>query len=422
MNRRVNVVVLGAGYAGLMAAMRLAKKTDPGVEITVINATDSFNERVRNHQLAAGQPLRRLSVTSLLGGTRVRFVRGTVTALDPAHRRVAVQADGGARSLGYDYLIYALGSSGASRGVPGVREHAFTLDHDAAHALAHRLPAVAQRGGTALVVGGGNTGVEVATELAGAYPGLKVTLATRRSFAHNLSDAARAYIRTRFDRCGVHFMEQTAIARLDARGALTEAGESIAFDLCVWAAGFTVSDLARRSGLRVNARGQILVDRAMRSLSHPEIYAVGDAAAPLESPGAPVRMALYTALLMASHGADSLAAHLAGKPPTAFGFSYLALGVSLGRRDGVVQFLTSNDAPVPFILTGRAAGLFREFFVNAALWVIRAQRVAPWVFTWPGRNKMRHVPVQASGATAPAGADPVARADAMAHAAGGGGQ
>ena len=54
MSPRIHVVVLGAGYAGLMAAMRLARKTDAAVAITLINAGDVFHERVRNHQLAAG--------------------------------------------------------------------------------------------------------------------------------------------------------------------------------------------------------------------------------------------------------------------------------------------------------------------------------------------------------------------------------
>src|SRR4029077_7979522 len=133
-----------------------------------------------------------------------------------------------------------------------------------------------------------------------------------------------------------------------------------------------------------------LIDRAMRSLSHREIYAVGDAAYPVEAPGAPIRMAVYTALAMGAHGADCLAAQLNGRPSSAFGLSYVALGLSLGRRDGVVQFLDwHRDTPLDAIITGKLAILFREFFVRVALWAIKAQRVAPWVFTWPGRNKMR---------------------------------
>jgi NADH dehydrogenase len=408
-SRETRVVVLGAGYAGLMAAMRLAKKTNTGVAITLINAAGAFHERVRNHQLAAGEAERQHGFPSLLHGTRIRFRQGAVTAVLPWRHQITVQTEKGIQSVGYDYLVYALGSFVSTDGVPGVREHAYTLDHRSALALAARLPGVAARGGRLLIVGGGYTGVEVATELAEAFPSLKIALATRRSFAHNASSAARAYIRKRFDRFRVQFLEDTPITQLHEHAARTARGESIPYDVCVWVGGFAVSDLPRRAGVRVNERGQILIDGAMRSLSHPEIYAVGDAAQPVEAPGAPIRMAVYTALAMGAHGADCLAAQLNGRSSSAFGLSYIALGLSLGRRDGVVQFLDWNrDTPLNMILTGKPAILFREFFVRAALWAITAQRVAPWVFTWPGRNKMRGAAVHAPAARGPASVRPEA--------------
>ena len=390
------VVVLGAGYAGLMAALRLAKQTDASVAVTLVSAADTFTERVRNHQVAAGQPVRRRPLAALLRGTRIQFVQGTVTTLNLPERKIAVQTPAGPRAVGYDYLIYALGSFVRTEGLPGAGEHAFTMDRPSAQALATRLPAVARRGGRLLVIGGGNTGVEVATELAESHPRLQVTLATRRSFARQLSPAGAAYIRKAFDRLGVRFVEHTAVVSLGPHEARTERGDTIPFDLCVVVTGFAVPDLARQSGMQVNARGQILIDRAMRSLSHPEVYAVGDAAMPAEEPGAPVRMAAYTAITMGAHGADSLAAQLQGKPPAAFGFSYQAFGLSLGRRDGVAQFLNpDHDTPRDRIITGNLAVMTRELFVRLIVGVLKAQRFGPWTFPWPGKSKMRGVAVAA---------------------------
>ncbi len=390
-----HVVVLGAGYGGLMATLRLAKKTDAQrVAITLINASDKFNERVRNHQLAAGEPLPEHPLPALLKGTRVQFLRGTVTALQPAQRQITLQTDSGLRQIGYDYLVYALGSFVDIGQVPGARRYAYTLDAPSAAALAQRLPEVAARGGRLLMVGGGNTGVEVVAELAESHPGLQITLVTRRSFARNLSAGTQAHIRKAFDRLGITFVENTTVTQLYEDHALTSKGTTMPFDVCIWVGGFGVSDLAQRAGLRVNARGQILIDRAMRSLSYPEIYAVGDAAFPLDEPGAPVRMSLYTAIMMGAHGADCLAAQLNGQAPKAFGLSYLALGLSLGRRDGVFQFLNwDKDTPLKLIITGRLANKLREFFVHFALWSIQAQRTAPWVFAGMGRNKMKTMPV-----------------------------
>ena len=392
---KLKVLVLGAGYAGLMAALRLAHKTDAArVELTLVNNAPFFNERVRNHQLGAGQTLVERPLADFLRGTRIEFVQAQVTALQPAERQVQVEAGGRRTVLRYDYLVYALGSFTQAETTPGVREQAFTLGQDSAQRLAPRLRALAARQGRLLIVGGGNTGVEAATEFAETFSGLRISLVTRRSFAPQLSEAAQVHIRRAFNRLGVHFLEHTDVTALHAGHAATRAGADLPFDVCLWVGGFGVGDLARQGGLRVNGRGQVLIDRAMRSLSHPEVYAVGDAAMPAEAPGAPVRMSLYSAIMMGAHGADCLAAELLGRAPTAFGLSYYALGVSLGRRDGVAQFLHwSRDTPLPLILTGRLAGGFREFFVRFAVWSIRIQRVAPWVFDWPGKRKQRHVPV-----------------------------
>ena len=408
MSQQTRIVVLGGGYAGLMAAERLAKNTDPNTAITLINDRDMFLERVRNHQRLAGEPVRSLPLSSFLAGTRIRLLVGVVSRLAPARRQLTLETANGSMTIDYDHLVYALGSAVATSDVPGVREHASTLDYAPTLSLARRLPALAALGGRLLVVGGGNTGVEVSTELAEAYPTLKITLVTRRSFARQLSNGARAHVRRAFDRFGISFVENTAITEVREGCAVTARGDAIPFDVCVWVGGFGVSDLARRAGLEVNARGQILVDRALRSVSHPEIYAVGDAASPLDEPGAPVRMGAGTAVMMGAHGADALAAELAGRAPTPFGMSYIALGISLGHRDGVVQFLgASTDRPLSLILKGRLAGASREFFVRLIVWAIRGQRLARWTFYWPGKNKMRHAVLRTP--------DPAARAAARAQ-------
>jgi len=254
-----HIIVLGAGYAGLMAALRLAKKTD--ADIMLINTTGAFNERVRNHQLAARQRVGEHPLADILSGTRIYFLRGTVTALQLSGRRITVQNEMGQRDIGYDYLVYALGSHVRTDDVLGARDFAYTLDYVSAIPLAERLPEVSARGGRLLVVGGGNTGVETASELAETYRDLNVTLVTRRSFARNLSAGARAHIRKAFDRFGITFLENTAITKLEAGQALTQQGTTIPFDVCVWVGGFAVSGLARQAGLLVNERGQIMTGR-----------------------------------------------------------------------------------------------------------------------------------------------------------------
>ncbi|MEV0685674.1 sigma factor [Nocardia sp. NPDC050378] len=102
-------------------AGRLAKRLHPAdVDITLVNADPEFVERVRMHQLAAGQDLTSRLLTEVFAGTGVRVRLGRVTAIDVDHKTVAVDDS---NEIAYDTLVYALGSAAAS-GAPGVTEHA----------------------------------------------------------------------------------------------------------------------------------------------------------------------------------------------------------------------------------------------------------------------------------------------------------
>ncbi|MEU2428859.1 FAD-dependent oxidoreductase [Streptomyces sp. NPDC007861] len=99
----LQVLVLGAGYAGLMAALRLA----PHARVTLIDPSDRFTERVRLHELAAGRPDVTHPLSRFLRSTGVSHITARATAIDPAAREVTTD-DG--RRLPYDRLVYALGS------------------------------------------------------------------------------------------------------------------------------------------------------------------------------------------------------------------------------------------------------------------------------------------------------------------------
>jgi NADH dehydrogenase len=115
-----HIVVLGAGYTGLTAAKLLAKRT--GATVTLVNNRDRFVERMRNHQLASGQRLRDLPLHDLLAGAGTRLVVDRVTRIDPEQRHVELAASG--EPIGYDLLVYALGSHPDLHSVPGAAEHA----------------------------------------------------------------------------------------------------------------------------------------------------------------------------------------------------------------------------------------------------------------------------------------------------------
>ncbi len=379
------VVVLGAGYAGLLAALRVAGRARrDGARVTLVNGADSFVERIRLHELAAGRPPRAWPLARLLDGSGVQLVQGWATDLDPAARRVTVDRAGERRQLDYDYLIYAIGSTVDTASVPGVAEHAHSLASPAtAEALAAALPALAARGGTVVVCGGGLTGIEAASEIAEAYPGLRVRLVTRGALGPGLSAAGRAYLRRVFARLGIAVQEDSTVSRVEAGRLWLDGQPPLPFDLSLWAGSFRVSALAREAGLAVNERGQVLVDPYLRSISHPSVYGAGDAAAPVAAPGAPIRMACATALPMGAQAADNVAAAIAGQPQTPFRFVYILQCISLGRRDGLIQLVRADDSPRERIIGGRPAAWLKELVCRYAFLSLRLTRRWPGSYRWP---------------------------------------
>ncbi|RAO23233.1 NAD(P)/FAD-dependent oxidoreductase [Micromonospora noduli] len=381
------IVVLGAGYAGAMAAGRLAKRLHPDdTEITVINADADFVERVRMHQLAAGQDLKRRPLSEVYAGTGVKPRLARVTAVDADRRTVALADDNGSDEITYDTLVYALGSVTADHGVPGAAEHAYDIaGRPSALRLRDRLAHLAA-GGTVLVVGGGLTGLEAVTEIAETRPDLDVALAARGGLGDWLNGKAQQHLRGVCDRLGITVHEHTDIARVEAADAVTRDGREIPAQVTVWTTGFAVHPIAAATTLAVAETGQIIVDASMRSVSHPEVYAVGDAAIAEGPGGKPLRMSCASGIPMAWQAADAIAARLTGRAkfPKA-PLRYFNQCISLGRRDGIIQYVTADDRARPALLTGKLAARYKEFVCTGAAWSIahpvlypvRRHRVVP---------------------------------------------
>ncbi|MEW6471362.1 MAG: FAD-dependent oxidoreductase [Actinomycetota bacterium] len=361
------IVVLGAGYAGVTAAKLVAKKSKAAV--TLINDHDRFQERMRNHQLATGQRLRDLPLRELLKRTGIRLVIDRVTRIDPKRRQVELASR--AEPVGYDTLVYALGSHADLDAVPGVAEHA-TAVATAEHAQ-HVHDRVSSAGRIA-VVGGGLTGIEMVTELAETYPDRTVLLVTRGTPGEMLNERARQHLNQTFDRLSIEVLTDAAVAKVARDGLLLENGDHVDADAVVWTTGFAVPTLAREAGLAVDDRGRMLVDPTLRSVSHPDVYGVGDAAAARTEDGQEVRMGCGPGGIAGVIGALAIADRLADRTPRPYRYRDLALHISLGRRDGIVQFGMDEDSRV---LTGRLAAFVKErVALRGSVWGLRHVAVA----------------------------------------------
>jgi NADH dehydrogenase FAD-containing subunit len=388
----IRIVVVGAGYAGLLSTMRLAGRvTGHDVAVALVNESDTFTERVRLHQYATNQPVQWRSLPRMLQKTPVAFVQGRAVHLDPGNRQLTVEGPlQPGLQLEYDYLVYALGSVTERRSVAGVAEYAYTLAPRgplSAKALRRTLPEVASKGGRVVVSGGGATGIETAAEIATAYPSIKVHLVTRDQFALHFGEDVAGYIRRSLNRMGVEIIDQSAVTEVGPRSIVVDHQGELPCDICVWAAGFEALPLARDGGLEVNSRNQVIVDPFLRSMSHPEIYAIGDAASPREDPGFPVRMSAFTACILGAHGADTLSAAIAGGTPKALSFAYVGQGIALGRNNAVGFNSYPDDRAKSPIFTGRSAYLIREGFVRYLAAVPQLERRWPGSFVWIGKRR-----------------------------------
>ncbi|MEV0080206.1 FAD-dependent oxidoreductase [Nocardia neocaledoniensis] len=366
-----HVVVLGAGYTGMLAAIRLAHRTRArGVRITLVNPSARFTERLRMHQIAAGQELANHSIPELLAGTGIAFVQGWATAVDPEARRVRVDGHG---ELAYDELVYALGSTTDTAAVPGAAEHAWALnDPRVVHRFAGELAALAE-GAAVTVCGGGLTGIEAAAEIAESHPGLRVTLVSATEPGAMMGERARAHLNRVLDRLGVVRVVGQRVTKVLPDAVELADGTTLTSDLTLWTSGVRVSPLAAAAGITTDARGLIVVDATLKSVSHPTIRAIGDAAA-VRQPWGTIHGTCQSGLPTAAYTADAIAAELRGRRVRPFRFGYFHQPVSLGRRDAVIQFTHADDTPRRVHLTGWAARTYKELVSGSPVPTFKASR------------------------------------------------
>ncbi len=350
--RRPRFLVVGGGYAGMMAALRLASR-DAG-EVTLLDASDVLVERVRLHEaLALGRDVTH-PLAELVLGTGITLLRGKAVHLAA---RYASLEDG--RTLPFDFAVVATGSQIARR-LPGAA-HAMPLEHAPMSTLRPALLALAQRGGRVVVLGGGLTGLEVATELGEALPGLGVTLVTDR-ITPALGEGAQRHVRAALDRLGVT-LTLGRVETLHADAVAMEGGEKVAFDLALDCAGFAPCTL---EGVRK-------VDATLRTEAFPNVAWAGDCARTDATETSPVHAGCKTAMPLGAHAADVVLALSRGEEPPVFRFRDTGYCVSLGRHDGVVQLAHADGRAMTFV-GGRTAAWIKERIVRYTVASLRWQR------------------------------------------------
>ncbi|MGW2045832.1 NAD(P)/FAD-dependent oxidoreductase [Streptomyces sp. NPDC001858] len=352
MTGTTQVIVIGGGYAGVMAANRLTLRD--GVSVTLINPRATFVERIRLHQLVGGSDDAVVAYRDVLA-EGVRLVVDSVTRIDAGGRSLLLESGD---AVGYDYLVYAVGSGSADPSVPGAAEFALPI---ATFEEARRLRSVlagTPASAPVTVVGAGPTGIETAAEL--AEEGRAVTLVCGGVLGPYLHPRGRRSVAGRLAALGVEVLagpgtEVTAVTRDAVR---LGDGREAASTVTVWTAGFAVPDLARRSGLSTDALGRLLTDETLTSVDDVRIVAAGDSAAPSDLP---LRMSCQAAIPLGARAADTVLARIAGERAPDLNQTFAGQCISLGRQGGIFQFAHRYDVAVGLHISGRPGARLKEF-------------------------------------------------------------
>ncbi|WP_159930397.1 MULTISPECIES: NAD(P)/FAD-dependent oxidoreductase [Nocardia] len=386
MSEKTEVVVVGGGYAGVMAANRLTQRAD--VAVTVVNPRQAFVPRLRLHQLVGGTHDAVVDFREVLA-EGIRLVVDNVTGIDAAGRRVTL-AEGG--EIGYDYLIYAVGSGSAGPRVPGAGQFAYPI---ATLEAARRLRSVlfdTPITAAVTVVGGGPTGIETAAEL--AEQGRRVTLVCGEVLGPYLHPKARRTAHKYLAKLGVSVLEgpDASVTEVTPESVRLSGGRTLNSQVTIWTAGFGVPDLAARSGLSTDTAGRLLTDETLTSVDDERIVAAGDSAAPSDLP---FRMSAYAAGCLGAHAADTVLHRIAGEQPEPVDLSFPAMCISFGRRAGIFQLAHKDDTAIRLYFTGPVGKKLKEFSCAASVEHLVEEAHKPGSHSWPKDGKHRPALLQA---------------------------
>jgi NADH:ubiquinone reductase (H+-translocating) len=368
------IVVAGAGYAGLHVALRLASRLrhNRAAGLTLVDQHDYHQVITELPRVAGGTRdagAVRIPLEDVLTD-RVRFVQAKITGFDLAGRRLLT----GAGPIGWRWLVLALGSRPDDFAIPGLAQRAQSLysASDAERvwtAVRRALDAAAsaadperqRRLATVAIGGGGATGVELAGELAEMLPSVAGArgLPSDRPVVRlveagptilagtspQLIDKAAGILA----KLGVQVRTNAAIAAATDEGFRLKDGTLVDGGVLVWAGGAKAPEVVADSGLPTCRHGRVTVDRYLRVPGHPEIYVAGDLASVTDPrTGRLLPPLAQVALEEGETVARNLGAEMKGRPPEAFSFHGKGFVVSVGTRRGV--------ADIAGVTTGGRAG------------------------------------------------------------------
>ncbi|PGS48394.1 FAD-dependent oxidoreductase [Bacillus sp. AFS041924] len=304
MMNKPKIVILGAGYGGIITATRLQKTLSANeADITLVNKNSYHYQATWLHENAAGtlhHDRTRLDIKDVINQDKINFIQDTVTQIKPEEKKVLLSNG----ELDYDYLVVGLGFESETFGIKGLKEHAFSIaninaarqirEHiDYSFSKYYNTPVEKRDDLLTIIVGGaGFTGIEFVGELANRVPELCKEYDIDRDLVRIICVEAAPMVLPGFDpelvdyavsqleKKGVEFKIGTAIKECTAEGIIVAKGdveEKINSATVVWAAGVRGNALVEQAGFEA-MRGRVKVTKDMRVPGYDDVFIVGDSA------------------------------------------------------------------------------------------------------------------------------------------------
>ncbi|WP_337018567.1 NAD(P)/FAD-dependent oxidoreductase [Oceanobacillus massiliensis] len=382
------IVVLGAGYAGLVTTRRLSQKLSPEeAEIVLINKHNYHYESTWLHEVAAGtiNPNQaRFMLTDAVNPKKVRLIYDSVLEVKRDEQRVVLENS----EVTYDYLVIALGFVSNTFGIPGMDEHAFSItDIESSRLIAEHIEYQFAKYATdenpsddnltILVGGGGFTGIEFVGELAEKVPQLCKKYDIDRSKARIINVEAAPSILPVFDEDlvtyakksledrGVEFRIGAPIKECTADGFIVgDDKELIKAGTVVWTGGVTGNPVLAKSGFEL-VKGKVNVDADLRVPGEENIFILGDCSWVMDKEsGRPYPPTGQLATQEGAVASDNIAALIRNQPVQDFVFHNKGTVASLGITDGIGNILDGNK------IRGKAAAAMKKVVDDRSLFMV----------------------------------------------------
>ncbi|MGJ7911369.1 NAD(P)/FAD-dependent oxidoreductase [Neobacillus sp. LXY-1] len=389
--RKPKIVILGAGYGGLMTTVRLQKHLGVNeADIVLINKNDYHYETTWLHEASAGtlhHDKVRYDIRDVIDRSKVDFVQGTILEINKDEKKVILESG----EVDYDYLVISLGGEPETFGIKGLKEYAFGItnvnssrqlrEHIEYQFATYNMEEEKDETRLTIVVGGaGFTGIEFLGELTNRIPELCAEYDVDLHKVKIICVEAAPTVLPGFDpelvnyavqtleRKGVEFLIGTAIKEATPEGIFVAKGEDepreIKAGTVVWAAGVRGNSIIEKSGFEA-MRGRVKVQPDLRVSGHDDVFIIGDCSLVInEEINRPYPPTAQISMQQGENVAKNLAALVRNKTDLEpFHFDNKGTVCSLGEDDAIGVVFGKK-------VTGAKASFMKKVIDNRSLFMI----------------------------------------------------